>query len=547
VNRRFALNKFMLISCFLLITIDNSFAQCVTSNAPNCPTTGSTLLNDTFPAAAHVISIAPHRSTETSTQLPANFVLGVLESYNFQQTAPSIIIPSRRVDYDQLITDLRARIAASNGRIPPSILNKVIYADSANYTWQQDYFESFFDPRTGRPVLRQIDSYIRERGTLSLSAVGSHLSCAVSEGPRLSSFMGPAPMAGRSFSGGEMGGNIEGLPAGMCLVGNNQSRDFAQQFCGSPENVVQIDTSWLSVGHVDEIVKVVPARYPEAPSECNFSIMIASPAKALELLSTPSTLNQSFLLPTSLNASTSEAQRSNFRRSRTMLGPGHVFCDLFFENIQPSRPASQESSGRRRGTQAFFQKLSLSIIDSAFATGEVVGGESAVGAIRDMAICERNIDSITNLEFRDAFNNSRALVEYNRLVQEKMDAIEREILGRVFARLPQCQAFVKVVKVPDLFYGHTTENHDGSFSLPIEGNGGSLLPNPTNSVIANNTILYSDPQNAIFRDYLQQESALLGLNSSFLDTWDYSHLGDGNLHCSSHTIPYCNPSIGNSL
>jgi hypothetical protein len=174
-------------------------------------------------------------------------------------------------------------------------------------------------------------------------------------------------------------------------------------------------------------------------------------------------------------------------------------------------------------------------------------GQSEVRSNRDNSICERNIDTITNMEFRDAFNNSQTLVEYNRLVQEKMDAIEREILDRVFARLPQCRAFVRVVKVPDLFYGHGMENNDGSFSLPIEGNGGSIFPNPTNSVISNNTILFSDPQNGSFREYLQRESASLGLSSSFLDTWDYAHLGDGNLHCSSHTIPYCNPSRGSSL
>ncbi len=537
------LNRVVLLSCWIFITINHSFAQCVTSSAPNCPTSGSTLLNDTYPAAAHVISIFPTHLTETSRQLPADFVLSILESYNFQESAPPIIIPSRRIQYDELVTNLRARIAASNGRIPSSILDKVIFTDAGNYTWQQDYFESFFDPQTGRPVLREIASYYLayESSASSLTAVGRQLSCGVSEGPRLASFLEPAPRAGRSFGSGEMGGNIEGLPGGLCLIGNNQSIQFAQQFCGSAENTVQIDTSWLTVGHVDELVKVVPARYPGAPSECNFSIMLASPAKALELLSTPSSLNQPFLLPTFLNASSSEDQRSAFRYSRTRKDPGDVMCDLFFNYIQFSRPAVQDSSGGPRGTQAFFQKLSLNIIDSAFAE-KVIGEGSGAPSLRDMATCERNIDSITNLEFRNAFNRSPTLVEYNRLVQENMNAIEREILDRVFARLPQCRSFVKVVKVPDLFYGDAMENHDGSFSLPIRGNGGSLLPNPTNSVVSNDTIIYPDPQNTIFRDYLQRESSSLGLRSNFLDTWDYAHMGGGNLHCSSHTIPYCNPS-----
>lgn len=32
-----------------------------------------------------------------------------------------------------------------------------------------------------------------------------------------------------------------------------------------------------------------------------------------------------------------------------------------------------------------------------------------------------------------------------------------------------------------------------------------------------------------------------GLKSEFVDTFDYAHEGQGNLHCSTNTIHVCNP------
>ena len=52
------------------------------------------------------------------------------------------------------------------------------------------------------------------------------------------------------------------------------------------DNHVQIDTSWLNVGHTDEIYKVIPTFIPgdTRPQECQFTIMLASPEKGLELM-----------------------------------------------------------------------------------------------------------------------------------------------------------------------------------------------------------------------------------------------------------------------
>ena len=54
-------------------------------------------------------------------------------------------------------------------------------------------------------------------------------------------------------------------------------------------------------------------------------------------------------------------------------------------------------------------------------------------------------------------------------------------------------------------------------------------------------MIFSDTENGAYNDYLKNEMEKRGINYSSVRTWDYAHLGQGNLHCSSHTIPYCRP------
>lgn len=67
------------------------------------------------------------------------------------------------------------------------------------------------------------------------------------------------------------------------------------------------------------------------------------------------------------------------------------------------------------------------------------------------------------------------------------------------------------------------------------------MPNPTNSVVANKDLIYSEPQSAQYRDYLDKEMKSIGVKAKFRDMWAYFHIGDGNLLCSSYSISYCKP------
>lgn len=497
-----------------------------------CPTSGSTLLDDTYPAAAHVISIAPFNETPAAAEVPSTFVLKVLESYNYSDDAPPIIIPSSTTEFQNLMVQLQSKIAASAGKIPKKILDKVIPAESDTYTWQQDYFESFVDLDTGRPVLREIQGYGRQPENSTSSTAQAGKLCNIGQGPKLKSFHEGNGGGGKSEGNGEMGGNIEGLPGGLCLVGNNQAPDFSAQFCGGHENIVNVDVNFLAVGHVDELFKVVPTKRPGIPDECNFSMMFASPEKALELLDQKSAANHPFFDHPSLGASATDQDKLDFRTSRARGKTGRTMCAMLSKVIKPKRvEKANETKKVPGGAIKTFLDLRNYIISPVYA------GVS-------MEDDECDIETITNAEFREGILSSPKLKEYNEHIQKSINESKKKIIDQVLSRLPQCKPYLLTVDVPDLFYGTLKVNADGTKELPKPGTGGSLMPNPTNSVMSNNTLIISDPQNGLFKTYMEKELEKNGVKSTFIDTWDYAHLGDGNLHCSSHTIPYCSPVKG---
>ena len=128
----------------------------------------------------------------------------------------------------------------------------------------------------------------------------------------------------------------------------------------------------------------------------------------------------------------------------------------------------------------------------------------------------------------------------NKLIQEKMNKNKDEIKAKMSKRLPQCKN-VKFVDVPDLFYGYGLVEINGKKELPEPGNGRSLFPNPTNSVLANKTMIVSQAPNAAFNSSVKEALTNQGLKTNFVNTWNYAHAGDGNMHCSSHSLTYCKP------
>jgi hypothetical protein len=208
-----------------------------------------------------------------------------------------------------------------------------------------------------------------------------------------------------------------------------------------------------------------------------------------------------------------------------------IFMELFKNHIFPAResaptPVRPPAPGARTIDGAFIMSK---IVDTAYAN-----------SVRDYMLS--GMMSATNGEIYDAIQADDEIRDYNMLVQKEMDQIRRDVVGRIGQDLPQCRNNINVIEVPNLFHGAPVVRHrDGTMELPVPGFGDAMLPNPTNGIITNHTMVYPQQFNRAFTGYLTGATAATGLAVDYVDTWDYAHRGNGNLHCSTHALRYCRP------
>jgi hypothetical protein len=131
--------------------------------------------------------------------------------------------------------------------------------------------------------------------------------------------------------------------------------------------------------------------------------------------------------------------------------------------------------------------------------------------------------------------NDKQIKEFNDGIQKEMNQLKKTIAQKLKKKMPQCK--VDFIDVPNLFFGGAAIKGE---ARPLSaGTGDSILPNPTNSLSAGDTVITPEPQNKAFKDYVAAEYGKRGIKSDFINTYSYGHMGGGNLHCTTHTIHAC--------
>lgn len=476
------------------------------------------LLPETYPIGAVVVSDFG-AITKSDPDYTVDVVDKVLKGAG--EETPLIILPVRKetmakvkshIDSLPMRQDLKERWKSQLIQIPTQA-----------YTWQQDYMQPFINPQNGKIVLREVEAYrsYQEHSAGSFQKiVEATKGCDIEEGPKLKS---------KELVGGNMGGNIESLPAGICLLGDDHFSDeatfksYADQVCGkSPDDRVKVSTAWLKVGHTDEIMKVIRNKNQKAP--CDFSIVLASPQKALELLK--KNPKEPFLSFSSRSQESPGELTS--RRIREHYGL-NLICRKWLEKKNDSQGPGESRSNKTKGITKHFNFPRFSFFNKAFAEERVKGDECS---------------QMTNEDVYRLFSEDKNFKDYNQLVQAEMDRLKGDIQLKLKKKLPACN--LDFVQVPDLFFGgelvedEFTENKMEGSQLPARM-GHSVLPNPANSISVNETLISPEPSNKTFKTYLQEEYKKRGLKPEFIDTFDYAHQGNGNLHCSTSTMHVCRP------
>ena len=508
------------------------------SNLPECPAGNNTILPAHYPNAAYVVSDDAHVATLAAQHFTTSTVLGILKNSGDQ--VPLILLPVRGETLERLRHEIR-QFTSQHPEFASrreAWLSSLVQAGNASYTWQQDYFESFFDPATGRPVIRGIDVYAGHFPA-ALENTGNLVSSASKKCEGFGTNGSSLKSVGTYSNGAALyGGNIEGLPGGLCLYGDNQPREYARQYCGDDANHTVISSAWLRVGHVDEITALV--KNPKEAPPCDFAITLASPRLALKLLkenpdekffgfySEPAagSIDLTYRTLEYIQSGTCRiVNESNLLEKMRDPGPRGAPA-----NPEPVRGEAYKASSLERRLREF---LWIPLSHAGVTQGANSGAPD----------CSK----VTNAQIAKAFETVERIRINNALVQVKMDEARKILEAKLKERLPQCRP--TFIEVPQLFNGsYPVEDPNAGPDAPLqkryqlrEKSLLSVLPNAANSVLVGNAVLSPHPQNAAFARYLEQAYQKSGLKSEFIDTYDYAHSGNGNLHCSTHSIPACKP------
>lgn len=476
-----------------------SWAASVQKTLPNCEANG--LVPEHNPVGALVVSSFGGLEGQRFT---ADVVMKTLKAAG--PHLPQIYLPVDQSTLDYVKTQIRT--SHLDGSTKDKWLASLTHVETHPYTWQQDYMQSFVDPVTGAMMVRKVESYSRNYG--GFEALSNTAKNCIQTGPVLGTST-PWEVAG------EYGGNIDALPGGICLLGDDHfnGRDwekYANQFCGTgPFDRIRAPTRWLSVGHTDEIFKVVKNTNEKSP--CDFSVVLASPKKALEVLAANPT--EKYFQP-----APGFAERM-----------GMTPRDLLNSRLD-------QYSGFRRICNAFNALGTTETRDQTPARSKPIMAENETSETDREPAASKTCAEITNADVLNILKNDNILREYNEEVQKTMDEFKKEIEAKVKAKNLACQN-VSFIDAPDLFFGGTVVRNGTRRSLPSEV-GLSILPNPTNAITVGNTVIMPDQMNNSFRKYMEGVYAKNGLKTEFVDTY-HQHANSGNLHCSTQTFHLCNP------
>ena len=556
-------------------TTSSSSSNCPSSaNAPLCPNSGATVLDESYPAQAYVVSTRGMAS-DNDTNYASSFISNIVDGH-LNREMPLFFVPTEKSEsvekirsnvkkqlLEKLVVGKRLDANALlrvTGRVE-QILANIQFVPATGYTWQQDYFESMFDPKTGNAQMREVLTY-RSRlgaiGTDTIKGIGANNQCQIKVGDGLPPNDEALKRIKEKNSNDAplYGGNIEATPGGFCVVGDNMDyKDYAEHFCGKEENVIAIDVDWLVVGHSDEVYKVIPDK---SGGKCGFNIMLASPRKALELMKDDQ--HQPFLNFDHYGSDQMVIEKA--RRDRFLISldngrdydvsAGMRLCQLYHGISKQKKMDKEKGKSSTTVKSALLNLLSFDAYAGLVIKMSTKDQKEDIAEPKDCSSdsdYRNEVSKMTNGDFLNGYQQDSELKKYNELVQKKMDAARKELETRIFGRMPECRGKVDFIEVPNIFYPEAesglniSTGDDGNELYDLKkGLGSSFLPNPTNGVLAGDKMIFSNPQNATFEKYLEKEmKSRTGLKTGLVDSWNYAHVGNGNVHCSTHALRFCKP------
>ncbi|WP_413944716.1 protein-arginine deiminase family protein [Bdellovibrio sp. HCB-162] len=549
---------------FFLLLINLVFAQgqnaCSQHNpmspdVPACPTTGSTLLSENYPIMAATVS-----DYEGGPEWVKSYVTKVMKAQ--PQKPPQFFLHVTSETYESVVAELRKQ--APSPQVADQWIKGLTRVEGNNrWNWQQDYFDNFYNPKTGQPVLREVQGYGRHGDSYTSMINSTAKECNIHAGVLLEN---------TQYKSGHSGGNIEAVN-GLCLLGadhftNNEWDSYAKSTCTNMEAAVKTPSDFLKVGHTDEMFKTL--KDPSQKPPCDFALAFASPKKGLEVLKGnpdgkvfdfPGVSGEELLTRVRQSgyreicaAYTASKRSQNLPPSPGKTRSGKGVSQLLWELSITKSFAGVLSLTDPRVESLYKELQALDDMEpkSAEERQRLVTRKSEIlnkikrqmkkaGYLKSNAKMEEAKECLqmTNKDLAKIIESDKEFKDFNESVEKAIQQFKKDLLAKLKQKYPQCSP--KTLDIPDIYQGMMDyDKQPASYAM---GTGLSLFPNPTNGEIVGNTYIMPDPVNPAFKADIDKQIKGLGLKTDYIDT-HFAHVQQGNLHCSSHAIRYCRPQGG---
>lgn len=551
----------LILQVFLSLFLNEALAKSCTQHNPTspdvplCPAGGSKLLSENFPIMAATVS-----DDIGGSRYVKDYVTKILKAQS--KNPPQFFLAVTNETWDDVVKELKKQ-APDPETAKRWIAGLSRVKTDSPWNWQQDYFESFFDPKTGKPVLREVQGYLRHGDAFKDLAKKSNSECSIKTGNALTT---------KPYRSGNSGGNIEAVN-GLCLLGADHFKgkeweQYAKVTCENPAMAVKTPSDFLTVGHTDEFFKTLKDPSQEAP--CDFSLAFASPKKGLELLkknpqgrafdfsNVPqeevlSRMSQTPYISVCREYNSLKESTNNGTPRRGPTKPSRGVSQFYFDFMLPQALAGATvqplKDAEARRMQDYLVKINEGgihdpVLDSARRQerNERINVRRALmkrsGMVRVNTDAQKYSDcyNMTNQDLVNILEQDFEYKELNEAIEKATQKFKQDLLARIKKTHPQCNP--KTVDLPDLFLGEM--NYDSQEPTYVNGSADSIFPNPTNGEIVEDTFILPEPVNPAFKAEINSAIENLGLKTDYIDT-HFAHSLNGNLHCSSHTMRFCRP------
>ncbi len=501
------------------------------NSIPLCPEKGR-ILNETFPVSMAFVS-----TNQGGQNFVNSFAREILTAGNSSSpTSPEFKYPTIFLSGSE--NECAALKKYLHSIVGEKKAEKIVVCstEKTSYNWQQDVMQGHFDPQTGQPVLDINADYESSEG----APVGENFHEQFSKTvpgicPKVK--VNKVNLWKRSHFNAASGGNFAGIPPHFCVVGRGDAhikKEFNQltrDICGNAE-VIEAPTSFLALGHTDEIMKTIPSG---DPYPCHFKLLVADQSLAEEELSSyggklfdENNKDHNKFLENSSSAQHTCSQARELRKQETeedetrstsflndllkgilTINAAHGELPLDYEFQSQRGPAS--SSGG-------IQIATLSICDELNLTGP--------------ECCE----GVTGREFIEGFHVDNK--KFSKIVDKQLDDFAENLKKKIGRRCPD-----SIIRVPTLFYTSNPAYMDGVSDDDTDikfARGHAVFPNMTNGVAIGSKLIFPDQVVTPYNNYLNKITAKTSLDHSKINTL-FAHKKWGNLHCSTNLVRYCRP------